>query len=70
MSVEENKALVRRFNEEWFNKGNLSAADEMLDANIVWHRPTGPDIVGVAATKQAMSAALVLPLTIIAPSMT
>ena len=58
MSVRENKALVQRFNEEFFNKGNLAATDEMVAAGIVWHRPTGPDIVGVEAVKRGMSAAL------------
>jgi steroid delta-isomerase-like uncharacterized protein len=36
MSVEENKALVRRFVEEFWNTGNMAAADELLagDATI------------------------------------
>lgn len=36
MSVEENKALVRRFVEEFWNTGNLAAADELIagDATI------------------------------------
>ena len=37
MSCEENKALVRRFVEEFWNQGNTTAADELLtaDATIV-----------------------------------
>jgi len=33
MVGEENKALVRLFDEEFWNKGNLAAADELLAAN-------------------------------------
>ena len=44
---EENKALVRRFYEEIWNKGNLAAADELLAANFVNHSfpeiPKGPE---------------------------
>jgi steroid delta-isomerase-like uncharacterized protein len=37
MSFEENKALVRRFVEEFWNQGNITAADELMtaDATIV-----------------------------------
>ena len=33
MVGEENKALVRLFNEEFWNKGNMAAADEFMAAN-------------------------------------
>src|SRR5579859_4302393 len=37
MSSEENKALVRRFVEEFWNQGNTAAADELMtdDATII-----------------------------------
>jgi predicted ester cyclase len=35
MSTEENKAIVRRYHEELFNKGNLAVADEVFDSNYV-----------------------------------
>ena len=36
MSVEENnKALVRRFNEEVYNRGNMDVADELLAPNFI-----------------------------------
>lgn len=35
MSVEQNKALFRRFIEEVFNKGNVSTIDEFLAPNFV-----------------------------------
>ena len=34
-SLEENKALVRRFNEEVYNRGNLNVADELLAPSFV-----------------------------------
>ncbi len=37
MSVEENKAIERRFTEELFNKGNLAAVDELVATNFVAH---------------------------------
>ncbi|MFQ6116758.1 MAG: ester cyclase [Candidatus Bipolaricaulia bacterium] len=44
MSVEENKALVRRVYEEVHNKGNLDAADELLASDFVDHNPFGPNV--------------------------
>jgi predicted ester cyclase len=35
MSTEQNKAIVRRYHEELFNKGNLSVADEFFDSNYI-----------------------------------
>jgi predicted ester cyclase len=34
-SLEENKALVRHFNEEVYNRGNMDVADELLAPNFV-----------------------------------
>jgi predicted ester cyclase len=33
MSTEQNKAIVRRYSDELFNKGNLAVADEVFDPN-------------------------------------
>jgi predicted ester cyclase len=41
MSAEENKALVRRFVEEFWNEGNTTAADELMAIDAVIHMPTG-----------------------------
>jgi steroid delta-isomerase-like uncharacterized protein len=41
MSAEENKALVRRFVEEFWNEGNTTAADELMAADAEIHMPTG-----------------------------
>lgn len=37
MSIEENKAIVRRWNEELHNKGNVDIVDELADANYINH---------------------------------
>ena len=44
MSAEENKGLVERFVEEFWNEGNLSAADELMALDARIHLPTG-DVV-------------------------
>src|SRR5918997_3931290 len=51
---EENKAIVRRQEEELFTQGNLDAADEIYTPNYVGHDPSNPgDIRGPEAAKQA-----------------
>ena len=46
MSIEENKALVRRWIEE-FNKGNMSIVDDVFAPDIVAPGFTPPDIEGI-----------------------
>ena len=41
MSAEENKALVRRFVEGFWNEGNASTADELMAPGTEIHMPTG-----------------------------
>ena len=41
MSAEENKALVRRFVEEFWNEGKTAAADELMAIDAAIHMPTG-----------------------------
>ena len=51
---EENKAIVRRQEEELFTQGNLDAADEVYAPDYVGHDPSNPeDIRGPEAAKQA-----------------
>jgi steroid delta-isomerase-like uncharacterized protein len=38
---EENKALVRRFVEEFWNEGDTSAVDELIATDAAIHMPTG-----------------------------
>ena len=40
---EENKALVRRYFEEVWEKGNLDVAEELLTTNFVRYGPTGTE---------------------------
>lgn len=40
MSVEQHKALVRRFLEQVWNQGNLAALDELFAAECVGHDPS------------------------------
>jgi steroid delta-isomerase-like uncharacterized protein len=41
MSAEENKALVRRFVEGFWNEGNAATADELMAVEAEIHMPTG-----------------------------
>lgn len=56
MSVEENKAIVRRFVEEFWGKGNLTVADEIAAPNIVVHGSGVENMEGVEAVKQFIKA--------------
>jgi predicted SnoaL-like aldol condensation-catalyzing enzyme len=47
MSVEQNKAVVRRWHEEVFNGKNLSVVDEILHPDYVRHT----DLQGIAAAR-------------------
>jgi steroid delta-isomerase-like uncharacterized protein len=48
----ENKAILRRFFEEIFNQGNLSAADEIVAENYVNHNPAPGETPGREGLKQ------------------
>jgi steroid delta-isomerase-like uncharacterized protein len=54
MSVEENKALVRRFYEE-MDKGNLDAMDELVAEGYVNHHP--PPFPGLAPGREGLKQA-------------
>ena len=41
MSVEENKAVIRRVAEEVFNKGDMSVVPELIAPDYVYHSPFG-----------------------------
>jgi steroid delta-isomerase-like uncharacterized protein len=42
MSAEENKAVVRRWHDEYWNKGNVDVVDELIDAKCVYHIASQP----------------------------
>ena len=53
---EENKAIVRRQEEELFTQGNLDAADEVYAPDYVGHDPSNPeDVRSLQAAKRAAS---------------
>jgi hypothetical protein len=53
MSIEENKAIVGRFWEEW-SKGNLGIVDELQANNCVFHGPGVREIHGPEGLKQLL----------------
>ncbi|MDQ4141113.1 MAG: ester cyclase [Bacteroidota bacterium] len=56
MSAAENSALVRRFIEEIFNKGNLEVAEEILTPDYRHHDPTTNEFgSGIEGFKQMIS---------------
>jgi predicted ester cyclase len=52
MSTEENKAIIRRFNEEIWSEGNLDVANEIIAADLVWHTA---EINGIEGFKQNLT---------------
>ncbi len=53
MSTEDNKAIIRRWVEEGWNKGNLAVVDEVYAANVVQHDPGSPaPVTSSGALKQ------------------
>ena len=56
MSVEHNKALVRRLYEEALNKGNLAVVDEIIAPNYVRHGLAPGVPLGPESTKQVFAA--------------
>ncbi len=58
MSVEENKALLRRYVEEVLNKGNIDAVDKFFAADCVDHTAPPGTPPGVDGIKQLLTATL------------
>lgn len=53
MSVEENKALLKRYFEEVLNKGNVSAVDQYIDENYTMRGASGAELIkGRKAAKE------------------
>ena len=56
MSVKDNKAIVRRWVDEGWNKGNIDAiADEFFAPDFIGHDFTGSDTRGVESVKQRIA---------------
>ncbi len=56
MSTEENKALIHRVTEEFYNQGNLAVADELFSAEYAHHDPASPDVRDREDLKQSHAA--------------
>jgi steroid delta-isomerase-like uncharacterized protein len=56
MSNEANKAIVRRWFEEFWNGGKLEVADELLDTDYVYGEGYGAGAPSVAANKEGHAA--------------
>ena len=57
MSTEENKAIIRRWLEEGWTKGNLAVADELIDSKFIVHGAGGQAVPsGTEGVKQLVMA--------------
>ena len=52
---EANKALLQRWCDEGFNKGNVAVADELYDADVVYREPAAGEVRGLEDLKQFVS---------------
>ena len=52
MSTEQNKAILRRFFEELFNRGDLSVADEIVAVDYLAHDPAPGETPGLQGLKE------------------
>lgn len=52
MGVEENKALVARFLDEVYNKGNLAVADELVAPDYTSHNQLAIEVLGPEGIKR------------------
>lgn len=51
--LERNKELIRRMDEEVWNKGNLEIMDELYTSNFVWHfLPLGSETIGLDSLQE------------------
>ncbi len=55
MSAEENKAVLRRIEEEIFNKGDLAVVDELIAPDYVYHGSGGQEYKGPEGFKQIVT---------------
>jgi steroid delta-isomerase-like uncharacterized protein len=55
VSTEENKAIIRRYTEEVWSKGNLAVVDEIFATNYVAHNPLPGQTPGVNGLKQSVT---------------
>ena len=58
MSTEENKAIIRRMTEEFYNQGNVESADQFFADSYVHHDPASPHVRDRDGLKAALRAFL------------
>jgi steroid delta-isomerase-like uncharacterized protein len=58
MSTEENKAIVRRMTEEFYNQGNVDLAERFFADSYVHHDPASPQVRDRDGLKQVLRAFL------------
>jgi steroid delta-isomerase-like uncharacterized protein len=59
MSTEENKAIIRRMTEEFYNQGNIESAEHFFADSYVHHDPASPHVRDRDGLKQMLRAFLV-----------
>ena len=47
-----NKALIRLWAEEGFNKNNMAVADQVYDTNVYYYEPSAGEVVGLENLKK------------------
>jgi steroid delta-isomerase-like uncharacterized protein len=57
MATQDNKALVLQFVEEFWNRGNRAAADELMTPDATIHEPPVGDVAGLKAFNAMFRAA-------------
>jgi steroid delta-isomerase-like uncharacterized protein len=55
MSLEQNKAVVVRFLDEAFNRGNLAVIAELVATDIIYHTPDGGAVRGRQGVRQLVT---------------
>lgn len=55
MSMEENKAIIRRFSKEVWNKGNMDVFNEFFANNFVYHDPAATKVNSLDDYRQFVS---------------
>jgi steroid delta-isomerase-like uncharacterized protein len=58
MSTEENKAIIRRMTEEFYNQGNVESAERFFADTYMHHDPASPHVRDRDALKQVLRAFL------------
>ena len=54
MSTEDNKTIARRFSQEVLSKGDLSVAEQLLDADYVNHTPIPGQMPGIEGFRKSV----------------